>query len=117
MGAPLQQFMVTALAGVALLVVVYNARSPSYLVRAFVTQWLVQLTLWGIWTTFVYPHYMSPLRRLPQPKGSHWLLGQGRKLMSESPAAPLREWSVRPPLPWGVVLTCCSGSRPWSTTA
>ena len=117
MGAPLQQFTVTALAGVALLVVVYSVRSPGYLARAFAAQWFGQLTLWGIWTTFVYPPFVSPLRHLPLPEGSHWLLGQGRKLMSESPAAPLREWSVHPPLPWGVALTCCSGSRRSSTTA
>ncbi|KND89536.1 Cytochrome P450 [Tolypocladium ophioglossoides CBS 100239] len=96
MGAPLQQSTVTALAGVSLLVVVYNVRSPGYLVLAFTAQWLAQLTMWGIWTTFVYPHFMSPLRHLPQPKGSHWLLGHGRKLISESPGAPLREWSVVP---------------------
>ena len=117
MGVPMQRFTLAALAGAALLAVLYNVRSPSYLVRAFVMQWLAQLTVWGLWTTFVYPHFTSPLRHLPQPKGSHWLLGQGRKLMNEAPAAGLREWSVRVPLSPGGVLTCCSGSRASSTTA
>ncbi|RDA85775.1 hypothetical protein CP532_6296 [Ophiocordyceps camponoti-leonardi (nom. inval.)] len=53
---------------------------------------LFWLVAWAVWTTFVYPHLVSPLRRLPEPKGAHWLLGHAPRLMGPSAGGPLREW-------------------------
>ncbi|RDA95936.1 hypothetical protein CP533_5897 [Ophiocordyceps camponoti-saundersi (nom. inval.)] len=56
--------------------------------------WTVALWLvaWAIWTTFVYPHLVSPLRRLPEPEGAHWLLGHAARLLGPSAGGPLRDW-------------------------
>ncbi|KJZ76346.1 hypothetical protein HIM_04428 [Hirsutella minnesotensis 3608] len=67
--------MVVALAGDALFLTLTRKFSGPQLFALFVTLWSVQLVIWGLWSTFVWPHYMSPLRNLPHPGNSHWLLG------------------------------------------
>ncbi|RCI15717.1 hypothetical protein L249_3446 [Ophiocordyceps polyrhachis-furcata BCC 54312] len=47
---------------------------------------------WAVWTTFVYPHRVSPLRRLPEPEGAHWLLGHAPRLVGPTAGGPFREW-------------------------
>lgn len=46
----------------------------------------------ALWTTLVYSFAISPLRRLPEPAGGHWLLGHGRRLIGGLPGVVLREW-------------------------
>ncbi|ODA79668.1 hypothetical protein RJ55_05262 [Drechmeria coniospora] len=38
---------------------------------------LCLLSAAALYSTFLYPHVLSPLRRLPEPAGGHWLLGHG----------------------------------------
>lgn len=49
---------------------------------------------WAVWTTFIYPFYISPLRHLPMPKGNHWLWGHGIKLLREPQGNPSKQWYV-----------------------
>lgn len=69
-----------------------NAWSRSSFVAAVAALWFGQLAAWSVWYMFVYPHYLSSLRHLPQPGGSHWLLGHGRKIAAEPNGQPAREW-------------------------
>lgn len=52
----------------------------------------VQLLLWFTWAAVIYPHFFSPLRHLPQPEGSHWLMGHFAKIRKENTGDPAREW-------------------------
>ncbi|OAQ59456.1 cytochrome P450 97B3 [Pochonia chlamydosporia 170] len=76
----------------ALLIVAFNEWPKKRIAEVIAMLWISQFMVWGIWSTFVRPHFTSPLRHLPQGTGSHWLLGHGRKLTSGLPAAPMREW-------------------------
>lgn len=44
-----------------------------------------QMFISAFWMTVVYPHYFSPLCRLPQPDGGHWLLGHGVDVIKYGP--------------------------------
>ncbi|KAJ5292010.1 hypothetical protein N7478_001261 [Penicillium angulare] len=44
-------------------------------VPRFAMSFVTQATGWLLWSVFIYPHFKSPLRHLPQPGTSHWLLG------------------------------------------
>lgn len=92
MGLPWQQMTAAALAGSVFLTFVYRERIGWRLTELSMVLWLAQLVAWGVWSTFVYPHFVSPLRHLPQPGGAHWLLGHGRQIMSGSTGGPLRQW-------------------------
>ncbi|PHH87440.1 hypothetical protein CDD83_8871 [Cordyceps sp. RAO-2017] len=93
MGLPWRQMAAAALAGSALTAMATDRlRSRKHVAQSFALLWLVQVVVWAVWSTFVYPHLLSPLRHLPTPAGAHWLLGHSRKLVGESPGAPLREW-------------------------
>jgi hypothetical protein len=76
-----------------------DAVSKLALIRVFAAIFLVELIAWGVWRVLIYPHYVSPLRHLPQPSNSHWLLGQGPKIIREPTGVPAREWYV---------VKCCS---------
>ena len=65
------------------------------LLRFFVVLWLVGIMSWAIWAVWVYPLLVSPLRHLPQPRGSHWLYGQFKRIVAEPSGIPMREWFVQ----------------------
>ncbi|OMP88640.1 Protein LUTEIN DEFICIENT 5, chloroplastic [Diplodia seriata] len=68
--------------------------SPS--LRILALFW-IQLLLWYSWSAVIYPHFFSPLRHLPQPKGGHWLMGHFNKIRKENTGQPAREWSQSVP--------------------
>lgn len=69
-------------------------RFRSVLLGSFVALWLVGLVLWGIWTIWIYPLFVSPLRKLPEPSGNHWIWGQFRRIIAEPSGKPMRAWFV-----------------------
>ncbi|GJN73187.1 cytochrome P450 97B3 [Purpureocillium lilacinum] len=97
MSVPLRAMTVAALAGCGLLIVVYRVRSTKYLAQVFAMVWSAQLLAWLLWTTLVYPHYTSPLRRIPTAPGAHWVFGHGPKILAANPGASLREWITTVP--------------------
>ncbi|KZZ98738.1 Cytochrome P450 [Moelleriella libera RCEF 2490] len=80
------------LVSVAVYVVIAYGHSKAALLRALAALALSNLFLKGLWSIFVWPHLVSPIRHLPQPDGGHWILGQGKRLAGNLPAAPCREW-------------------------
>jgi cytochrome P450 len=54
----------------------------------FLTQWLV----YGIYAVIIYPHFVSPLRDLPEPKDNDYFIGQWRKILKEPSGIPMRQW-------------------------
>ncbi|KAI9171584.1 Cytochrome P450 monooxygenase [Paramyrothecium foliicola] len=71
--------------------------SKSSYARAFLATLAFELIAWGIWDILIYPRFVSPLRHLPQAPNSHWLLGQGPKILKESNGVPAREWIAEVP--------------------
>ncbi|XP_044724797.1 cytochrome p450 domain-containing protein [Hirsutella rhossiliensis] len=92
MGPPLRQMTAGAVAGGVLLMSLYKECYRGHLAELLVALGLAQFVVWGVWSTFVYPHFVSPLRHLPQPEGAHWLLGHGRQIIGKLLGGPVRQW-------------------------
>lgn len=75
-----------------LMFLVLNIVHDKSFLMTFVHAVVLALLAWLVWTIFVYPHYVSPLRHLPTPGGNHWLWGHGLKLMREPQGQASREW-------------------------
>lgn len=82
-----------ALAGCVYLVCAHHAHSRLGLVGAFSAIWLACALIRSTWFALVYPHYLSPLRKVPTVGGGHWLLGHSKKFLSPH-SEPTREWYV-----------------------
>ncbi|KIE03058.1 cytochrome P450 78A3, partial [Metarhizium majus ARSEF 297] len=80
-----------SLLGCAVLVFAQGLRSRLVLAGAFVGFWLGGAALYCAWAVLIYPHYLSPLRRLPTVKGGHWLFGHGQRFAT-GVDEPTREW-------------------------
>lgn len=51
-----------------------------------------------MYSIFLYPHFVSPLRHLPGPKDNHFFIGQtARLMMAASPHALYEEWTRKWP--------------------
>ncbi|USP79523.1 hypothetical protein yc1106_06797 [Curvularia clavata] len=57
-------------------------------VAVFALLYFVQL-IWGI---LIYPLFLTPLRKLPTPKESHFLLGHFGRIYKEPTGEPQRDW-------------------------
>lgn len=66
--------------------------STPYLLGTFAKLWAAVMGAWAIYTIFLYPFYFSPLLRLPEPEGSHWLLGQFRRIADDPSGVPMLDW-------------------------
>ncbi|KAH7328415.1 cytochrome P450 [Stachybotrys elegans] len=69
-----------------------NSRSWGFLAGSFAFVWYLQVTVWFTYSAIVYPYFLSPLRHLPEPAGSHWLMGQATTIRKEPTGAPARRW-------------------------
>ncbi|PFH62336.1 hypothetical protein XA68_14063 [Ophiocordyceps unilateralis] len=92
MAIPWRQMTAAAVAGDACLLLMLQVRSREVLVETFAILWLMQLVAWGIWHMYLYPHYASPLRHLPQPKDGHWLYGHRSGLHPGDIGVDARKW-------------------------
>ncbi|KAK5990874.1 Cytochrome P450 monooxygenase FUM15 [Cladobotryum mycophilum] len=98
MGFPWQAATAAALAGGALFTYYqHGVWSRVVFIQASAALWFAVLILRLIWSTFIYPHFVSPLRHVPTPKDGHWLLGHGMKIIQSAPGAPMREWATTIP--------------------
>lgn len=79
---------------VALLLAIFKAVDPERLASStnLAILYAICILWWAIWTTFIYPFFISPLKHLPMPKGNHWLWGHGMKLLREPQGNPSKEW-------------------------
>ncbi|PVH73748.1 cytochrome P450 [Cadophora sp. DSE1049] len=50
------------------------------------------LFLFGLFKLYIYPFYLSPLRHLPEPKGSGWLWAHASQIRSNHNGEPYRRW-------------------------
>ncbi|KAF2472405.1 cytochrome P450 [Lindgomyces ingoldianus] len=57
-----------------------------------VSVYFVLLTLQLIWTVIVYPLCFSPLRHLPSPPNSNFLLGHFSRIFKDPTGEPQRDW-------------------------
>lgn len=64
---------------------------PSYL-GTFVQLYLIQFIVFAVWRVILYPHYFSPLRHLPSPKGGSWWNGQWNRISGEPTGQPMLDW-------------------------
>lgn len=60
--------------------------------EAFVALWLTQFVVWGFWYMFIYPFFISPLRKLPTP--GKWRFGTGHAVQAigKGIGVSAREW-------------------------
>ncbi|KAK8157967.1 cytochrome P450 78A3 [Phyllosticta citrichinensis] len=71
--------------------------SPAYslhdsaVTRALIL-FAVQTLAWFTWSVAIYPHYVSPLRKLPQPEGGSFLMGHFTRIRKEPTGWPHKEW-------------------------
>lgn len=65
---------------------------PSALIVPFLTLLAIQYGLLKLYRIFIYPHFVSPLRHLPGPKDSPFLIGQ---FMAMFKAATYSELQVK----------------------
>ncbi|KFA73136.1 hypothetical protein S40288_07502 [Stachybotrys chartarum IBT 40288] len=81
-----------AVAGTAILSVASESRSRTFLIGAFAFTWTCEYAAYFVWSVFVYPFLTSPLRHLPEPSNSHWMMGQAKAIMAENTGVPQRRW-------------------------
>jgi len=58
---------------------------------AFVASWAVLAAGWGVYTVFLWPFFLSPLRHLPEPKGGSWIHGQWARIVKDPTGVPQTE--------------------------
>ncbi|KAH7254218.1 cytochrome P450 [Fusarium redolens] len=54
---------------------------------------LAFLSVWAIYLVFLYHRFFSPLRHLPQPKGTSFINGHWAESVSQPAGLPFRHWS------------------------
>ncbi|KAK8241319.1 cytochrome P450 [Phyllosticta capitalensis] len=71
--------------------------SPAYILhdsplkRALIL-FAIQTFIWFVWSVAIYPHYISPLRKLPQPEGGSFFMGHFTQIRKEPTGWPHKEW-------------------------
>ncbi|WPG99081.1 Hypothetical protein R9X50_00188900 [Acrodontium crateriforme] len=70
-----RQLASATLAGHMLLLTVCNGKSRLLTGQHVAVSFMLYIVGSFVWTAFIYPRFISPLRHLPQPTQSHWLLG------------------------------------------
>jgi len=75
---------------------------PQYLphnpfVWTFIRALAVNIGFYVLYTVFVYPFFLSPLRHLPKPKGALPLLGHGLSTFKKPPGEDFLKWVTEVP--------------------
>lgn len=92
MGLPWKAFLASS-AGAAMLLASLRSRwSTLFMAGIFVKACLVQFSGWVVYSVLLYPHFLSPLIGLPEPDGSHWLMGQFKRISKETTGMPMLDW-------------------------
>ncbi|KAJ4163591.1 hypothetical protein LMH87_005311 [Akanthomyces muscarius] len=85
---------ITIGSGLGAAAILYTAEQPSRLlgIVAFAVLWAVQFFTWGFWYTFIYPFFISPLRKLPTPTGWRPITGHTVEVIGKGVGVTAREW-------------------------
>lgn len=86
------QLVIVASLALCSLCWLYYALAYTQLAGLFILSSSIQFFAMAIWTVFIYPHFISPLRHLPQAKNGHWLLGHAVEARKKSVGALARKW-------------------------
>lgn len=70
----------------------YAPRYSIGVVSNAILIYLVQFSLYNVWSILIYPHFFSPIRHVPEAPGSSFFTGQTRTIMKASSGQPMREW-------------------------
>ncbi|KAI0478547.1 cytochrome P450 [Xylariaceae sp. FL0804] len=62
------------------------------LLGTFLAFWFAQVFVWVTWVVVLWPKYFSPLRKLPEPAGGGFFMGQFRRIADQPTGIPMREW-------------------------
>ncbi|KAH7397318.1 cytochrome P450 [Pyrenochaeta sp. MPI-SDFR-AT-0127] len=57
-----------------------------------VALFLIHIFAQLVWSIFVYPLFLTPLRHLPQPPDPHFLLGHFKRIFKDPSGEPQRDW-------------------------
>lgn len=66
--------------------------SPRCLVKDFIGSFLASSVGFGIFSVFLWPKLLSPLRKLPGPKPLSWLHGVYPRIRQEPTGIPQIDW-------------------------
>jgi hypothetical protein len=92
MGVPWTAFLASS-GGAAVLFASLKPQWTTALVLSVLAKaYLAHVAGWVLYKVLVVPHYLSPLVGLPEPEGSHWLLGQFARIAKDPTGIPMREW-------------------------
>ncbi|KAK8140988.1 hypothetical protein G3M48_001110 [Beauveria asiatica] len=74
--------------------VVFTAGKPTKVLglEVFVVLWAAQFVTWGFWYMFIYPFFISPLRKLPTPGGWRLVTGHSIEAISRGMGVSARDW-------------------------
>jgi len=62
------------------------------LVKDFLGSFLISSVGFGIYSVFLWPRLLSPLRKLPGPASLHWLHGVYPRIRKEPTGVPQIDW-------------------------
>lgn len=92
---PLKYMAAISLVGCALpkLFHLYNEswEAPALFAALFAAQ----AGLYSFYAIFIYAHFVSPLRHLPQVKGGYPFVGHGISLRKQGPGVMAKKWCVQ----------------------
>jgi hypothetical protein len=71
----------------------------THVVETVFYAFFAQVFVWSIYLIFIYPHFLSPLRHLPQPKGGIPFIGHSWALGKYGPGVLGRKWYFNYALP------------------
>ncbi|PMB68733.1 hypothetical protein BM221_005314 [Beauveria bassiana] len=76
--------------------VVFTAGEPTKALglEVFAVLWAAQFVTWGFWYMFIYPFFISPLRKLPTPRGWRLVTGHTIDAISRGLGVAARDWQV-----------------------
>lgn len=89
---PLKYMAAISLIGCAL-PKLFHLYSATWEVPAlFIALFAGQIAVYGFYAIFIYAHFVSPLRHLPQVKGGLPILGHGISLRKTGPGVMAKKW-------------------------
>ncbi|KAK2608837.1 hypothetical protein QQS21_002550 [Conoideocrella luteorostrata] len=94
---PLKYMAGISLVGFALLKLLHVYESNFQAIAILIGLFVGQITLFSAYAVFIYPHFVSPLRHLPQVPGGLPLVGHGIELRKYGPGLMAKKWIAETP--------------------
>lgn len=89
---PLKQMAGLAVLGCLVIKLLHLYDNTTQSVALFLALIAAQVGLYSFYAIFIYPFFVSPLRRLPQVKGGWPLLGHGVAMRKNGPGVMAKKW-------------------------